>query len=456
MQYIGTRGGKTPKNFTDILISSLADKGGLFVPEALPKFSDAQIKDMAKMDYIDLAYAITKPFADDISQPDYRKMLKQAYGTFHHKEITPLTQINDNMWGLELFHGQTLAFKDVALSLLGELSDFVCQKKGVDITIIGATSGDTGPASMSAFAGRKHAKVFMMYPYGKTSDIQRKQMTTLRAENLHALAIKGSFDDCQDIAKALFEYKDLQKHNLAAVNSINWARIMAQITYYAYASLKLGRTIDLAVPTGNFGNILAAYCAKQMGFDIDRLIIASNENDILTRFINDNDMSLKSVTATWSPSIDIQISSNFERMLFWLLDSDAEKCEAIMQDFRKNKKFPKDEALWQKAKQIFSAHRIGNDETLDIIKRLHNDTGELYDPHSAIAIEAGLRCTEKNPVVVALTAHPAKFPEATHKACGIKADLPKDLQGMLEATERTTILEADPKAIADYIERFAA
>ncbi len=457
MRYVGTRGGGSPKDFKQITISSLADKGGLYVPESLPKFSGSELRSMAKMNYVDLSYMITKPFIGDvIPESDYRQLLSRAYSSFRHKEIVALKSIDNNLWGLELFHGPTLAFKDIALSLLGELSDYICEQQGVNTTIIGATSGDTGPSSMSAFANRRRAKIFMMYPQGRTSDIQRLQMTTLNASNAHALAIKGSFDDCQDIAKALFADEALQKHHLAAVNSINWVRIMMQIVYYGYAALKLDCTIDIAVPTGNFGNILAAYCAKQMGFDIDRLIIASNENDILTRFIDDNDMSLKEVKATWSPSIDIQISSNFERMLYWLLDKNGDKCHEYMQAFRKNGTLPKDKLLWEKAKEIFIAHRIGNEETLEIIKRLYNQNDTLYDPHSAIAIEAGLRSLQAHPMVATLTAHPAKFPDAMQKACGRQAALPDDLKDLPQRQERYTILEADSKEVADYIEKFAS
>lgn len=466
MQYISTRDTTAQKtaDFTDILIRGLAPDGGLYVPKNLPKFTEAEIQSLRNARYTEVVLHTTHPFIGNaIPKNEYSKIIAKAYQPFQNKNITPLCQIDSQLWGLELFHGPTLAFKDIALQLLGRLFDYVCQKQNQHVVIVGSTSGDTGPAAISAFAARQHADIFMLFPYKRTSDIQRKQMTTINDKNVHPIALKGTFDDCQNMVKAIFARTDLNHIQLSAVNSINWARIMAQIAYYAYASLQLAspkRPINISVPTGNFGNVLAAYCAKKMGFYIGEIIVASNENDILTRFFAANDMRIQKVKETLSPSMDIQISSNFERMLFWLLKENANQCRSYMLKFQQDGNLSVPKPIWQKAKQTFHATSINDAQTIAEIKELYNHTGNIFDPHSAIAIAAAkaFRANnpdQSNPTIAALTAHPAKFPSTTQQACHKTAPLPPHLQYLNDAKEKYTIMENNINDVTDYIQKFA-
>ncbi|MCW5771906.1 MAG: threonine synthase [Rhodospirillaceae bacterium] len=461
-RYISTRGRAPALGFADVLLAGLARDGGLYVPDRWPHWSADDLRAMAGCTYAELAARVMAPFVGDaIAEADLAAMAEAAYAGFDTPEVAPLVRLGAEEYLLELFHGPTFAFKDFALQLVGLLFDHVLRKRGERITILGATSGDTGSAAIAALAGRASLDVFILHPKGRVSDIQRLQMTTVDAPNVHNIAVEGTFDDCQDLVKAAFNDLALRDAlKLSAVNSINWARVAAQIVYYVWAALKLGapaRAVSFAVPTGNFGNVYAGYGAKQMGLPVAQLVIGSNRNDILTRFFEQRAMEMRAVEPSHSPSMDIQVSSNFERLLFDLLDRNGEAVAQTMAEFRRAGLMPIAEPAWQRAREIFDAARFGDDETLAWIRRIHGETGHIVDPHSAIGIAAG-RVKRRDPTIpmVALaTAHPAKFPAAVRQAIGREADLPPALAALAQRPEHCTTLPNDAAALFDFLRAHA-
>lgn len=461
MKYISTRGNAPALSFEEVMLTGLASDGGLYVPEHLPKFSPVDIKAMADMDYSELAFRVMSPFvAGDIPDDDFKRLIDEAYGQFRHKAITPLVQLGHNEWVLELFHGPTLAFKDVALQLLGRMLDYVLEKRQQKVVVMGATSGDTGSAAIEGCRHCDNVDIFVLYPHQRVSDVQRRQMTTVLAPNVHTLAIEGNFDDCQNFLKASFADQSFlpADRQLVAVNSINWARIMAQIVYYFHAAAALGspdRPISFSVPTGNFGDIFAGYLAKQMGLPIERLIIGTNANDILHRCISANDHSKKELIHSLSPSMDIMVSSNFERLLFDLYDRDGEAIVGLMDEFKSGSMSLSENAL-SKARSLFVSHRVDDARTIEVIKEVLAESEYLADPHTAIGIEAArqTRGNSTTPIVCLSTAHPAKFPEAVEKAgYGGVVSLPLHMADLMSREERYTVLPNDLGKVKEFMVR---
>jgi threonine synthase len=443
MRYISTRGRAPARGFADVLLSGLAEDGGLFVPEFWPKIPAQEWRAMRGLPYPDLAARIMQLFTGpDIPFETLRVLCREAYAGFGHPAVAPLAQLETTLWVQELFHGPTLAFKDMAMQVLGRLFDHVLRERGERVTIIGATSGDTGSAAIDAFAGRERVTIAILHPRGRTSEVQRRQMTTVLAPNVLNSAIDGTFDDCQDLVKAMFADAPFREEmRLSAVNSINWARIVAQVPYYAAGALALGapdREVAFAVPTGNFGNVLAAWVARRMGLPVARLIIGSNRNDILARFLAANDMSVRSVEPSLSPSMDIQISSNFERLLFELLDRDPDATARTMREFRDTGRMPVPDAAWKRVSAVFHGFRLDDAGTEAEIRRLHDASGYLADPHTAIGVAAARAypCSHGVPTIAMATAHPAKFPEAMERATGLRPALPSRLADLFEREER--------------------
>jgi threonine synthase len=448
MRYISTRGQAPVRDFGGVLLAGLAEDGGLYVPETWPSFSPADFRAMRSLPYPDLAARVMQPFVGDtVPFTMLQKICREAYAGFDHPAIAPLRQLGTHLWTQELFHGPTLAFKDMAMQMLGRLFDHVLEGRGQHVTIVGATSGDTGSAAIEACRDRAHLDVVILHPHGRTSEVQRRQMTTVAAPNIANIAVEGSFDDCQDLVKAMFADAPFRAElHLSAVNSINWARIAAQIPYYVAAALALGgpeREVAFAVPTGNFGNVLAAWAARRMGLPIPRLIVASNRNDILARFLDANDMSVRAVEPSLSPSMDIQVSSNFERLLFELLGRDPEATARTMREFRETGRMTVPEPAWKRARTLFHGFRLDDPGTEAEMRRLHRECGELVDPHSAIGIAAGraLPCAAGSPIVAMSTAHPAKFPDAVERATGIRPPLPPALADLYEREEHFTVAQ---------------
>lgn len=459
VKFISTRGEAAPKSFTEVLLSGMAPDGGLYVPTEWPQLDLAS---MAGLAYTDIAYRVIKPFVgNDIPDDELQAMIVETYeNNFSHSAIAPLTQLGPNAWVMELFHGPTIAFKDYALQLLGRLFDYVLEKKGQNVTIVGATSGDTGSAAIEGCLESKHINIFILHPSGRTSEVQRRQMTTIDAPNVFNIALEGNFDDCQNAVKAMFADKAFREEmNLSAVNSINWARIMAQIVYYVAASVSLGvsanRKISFAVPTGNFGNVYAAYCAKQMGLPIEKLVIGSNRNDILTRFFETGEMKAAEVEPSLSPSMDIQVSSNFERFLFDLLGRNADELRGKMQSFKQSGSFTLDDTLMKKARETFEARRCSDAQTIIMMAECYKETGYMIDPHTAVGLFAAW-AAERDPAIplVALAcAHPAKFPDAVEKATGIRPPLPPHLADLYERKEIFTVLPNDQTQLQDFVRK---
>ncbi len=461
MRYISTRGGAPARDFAGVLLAGLAEDGGLFVPEAWPRFSAEQWRAMRALPYPALAARLIAPFtAGAIAEADIDAICADAYRGFSHPAIAPLVQLGPNLWSLELFHGPTLAFKDMAMQVLGRLFDHVLARTHQHVTIVAATSGDTGSAAIEACRDRAAIAITVLHPAGRVSPVQRRQMTTIDAANVTNIAVEGSFDTCQDLVKSLFADQSFRaRTQLSAVNSINWARIAAQIPYYAHAALALGapdRAVAFSVPTGNFGNVLAAHAARCMGLPIAGLMVAANRNDILHRFFAHNDMRVAGVTPSLSPSMDIEVSSNFERLLFELLDRDPDRTTAIMREFRRTGIMRVPDATWRRAREGFSAWRLDDEQTLAEIAHLHKTAHYLADPHSAIGIGAArhLRAALDPPIpVIALaTAHPAKFPDAVRRATGITPALPPHLADLFDRTEIYQTLKPDLDAIMAAVE----
>jgi len=453
MRYISTRGGAPARDFAGVLLAGLAEDGGLFLPEHWPVFSAADWRAMRALPYPALAARILAPFTQGSIDPaTLERLCARAYRGFSHPAVVPLVQLEHGLFVQELFHGPTLAFKDLAMQLLGELFEHVLERDGRRITIVGATSGDTGSAAIEACRDRARLGAVILHPLGRTSEVQRRQMTTVLAANITNLAVEGSFDDCQDLVKAMFADQPFREEmQLSAVNSINWARVAAQIPYYVASALALGapdRPVSFAVPTGNFGNVLAAWAARQMGLPVERLLIGSNHNDILTRFLAANDMSLRGVTPSLSPSMDIQVSSNFERLLFSLLGGDPHACRDIMTRFRATGHMAVPDAAWRQAAGLFGGLALDDGETLAEMARLHRETGYVADPHSAIGIAAARGAAGGGvPVVAMATAHPAKFPEAVRRATGLTPPLPPHLADLHQREERFHVVGGDLESV---------
>jgi threonine synthase len=458
VRYISTRGEAPALGFIDVTLAGLARDGGLYVPDSWPVFSHAQIAALAGRPYAEVACEIMRPFiGGTIADGDLSRMAHEAYGGFHHPAVAPLTQLSASTFVLELFHGPTLAFKDLAMQLLARLMDHALAQRGERSTIVVATSGDTGGAAVEAFRGSKRVDVIALYPHGRISEVQRRMMTTHVEPNVHALAIEGTFDDCQAIVKGLFNHHGFRDRvRLSGVNSINWARIVAQVVYYFTAAVALGaphRKVAFTVPTGNFGDVFAGYVAMRMGLPIERLAVATNVNDILVRTLKTGTYQVRDVTATASPSMDIQVSSNFERLLFDAYGRDAAAVRALMGSLAQSRQFTIAPDALAAIRARFTADRADEDETAATIRTVHREAGCLIDPHTAVA----LAVAEKEPrdpaipMVVLSTAHPAKFPAAVKAACGITPPLPEWLGDLGARPERVAVLPADQGAVEKFI-----
>ncbi len=456
MHYLSTRGQAPKVDFKGALLAGLASDGGLYVPESIPQFSPQKIAALAGLSYPELALEIMLPFvAESFPRAELKRMIDTAYANFRHAAIAPLTQLSANHFLLELFHGPTLAFKDFALQLVGQLLEAAMADSGAHAVVLGATSGDTGSAAMAGCMGRKNLDIVILYPQGRTSEVQRKQMTTLGAKNIHALAVEGTFDDCQDMVKTLFADAGFrEKTHLLAVNSINFARVLAQIVYYFYAALRLGAPaaeINFTVPTGNFGDIYAGYLARQMGLPIGKLVIASNRNDILARCVATGEYTMAGVNPSLSPSMDIEISSNFERLLFDLFARDGAALSAVMDNFRKTKSLKLTPAQHADFTSLFAAHAVDDKTTLATIKATYEKSGYLLDPHSAVGVKATEALKLPGITVTLATAHPAKFPEAVQKATGITPPLPAHLADLMGREEKITPMARDIGQLKSFI-----
>jgi threonine synthase len=459
VKYISTRGQAPALSFEEVVLTGLAPDGGLYVPESLPEFSRDEIASWAGLSYEELAFKVVSPFVDGaVPDADLKKIIADSYSTFRHKAIAPLVQTGHNEFILELFQGPTLAFKDFALQFLGNLLDYILKKRDQKVVVMGATSGDTGSAAIEGCRHCDNIDIFILHPHNRVSNVQRRQMTTVLEDNVHNIALDGNFDDCQNMVKASFADQSFlpEGRQLVAVNSINWARIMAQIVYYFYASLALGgpaRPVSFSVPTGNFGDIFAGYLAKRMGLPIDQLVIATNSNDILHRAISANDLSKQQLEHTLSPSMDIMVSSNFERMLFDLYDRDGAKIAQMMEDFKTGAMHLDPKAL-ERARELFASHRVDDERMLEVIRDVFENTEYLLDPHTAIGVEAA-RVTRRRqdvPMVCLATAHPAKFPEAVQKA-GQTEDpaLPHHMADLFEREERYEVLPHDAETVHKFM-----
>jgi threonine synthase len=451
MRYISTRGQAAERDFAGVLLAGLAEDGGLYVPATWPLFTPADWRAMRGLPYHALAARVIQPFVGEaISSTVLASLCRDAYARFDHPAVVPLIQLETNLFVQELFHGPTLSFKDMALQAVGRMFDHLLAERDARVTIVGATSGDTGSAAIEACAGRDRIDIAFLHPHQRASEVQRRQMTSVTALNVANIAIEGTFDDCQDLVKAMFADAPFrQEAHLSAMNSINWARIAAQIPYYVASALALGapdREVAFSVPTGNFGNIFAAWVARRMGLPIARLIVGSNRNDILVRFLASNDMSIAAVEPSLSPSMDIQVSSNFERLLFELLERDAAATARTMTAFRQTGRMAVPEATWHRCRTMFHGFRLDDVGTEGEIGRLHAKTGYLADPHTAVGIAAARdNPVHGVPVVAVATAHPAKFPDVIARATGIYPPLPSRLADLYQRPERFTLL---PNALA--------
>lgn len=458
MKYISTRGNSRPISFEDVVIAGLAPDGGLYVPQEYPCFDKSQISAMKNLSYQELVFKIISPFvAGAIEDTDLQKIIDKSYKNFRHEQIAPLVKIDENEYILELFHGPTMAFKDFALQFLGNLFDFILKKRKQKVTIIGATSGDTGSAAIEGCKNCENLSIFILHPHNRISDVQRKQMTTVVSDNVFNIALESSFDDCQDMVKAMFNDQSFLKgkSKAVAINSINWCRIMAQIVYYFYAGLKLGspeKQVSFSVPTGNFGDVFAGYIAKRMGLPIKQLIVATNTNDILDRFIKNNDYSKGSLVKTLAPSMDIQIASNFERLLFDIHDNDGNKILQMMEEFRKSG-LSIDNNKLNLLRETFSSYKVDDEMICKTISSVYKKSNIVVDPHTATGIYASKKCNNdsKIPMINLATAHTAKFPDALTKANVSKPPMPNEFLNLMQGEEKMEIMPNQINLVKDYI-----
>ena len=463
MHYVSTRGAAPTLGFADALLAGLARDGGLYVPLSVPQWRPEAIRALSGVPYPEAAARIMMAFVgEDFGRAEIKALTADAYAGFRHAAVAPLRQIDGNLFALELFHGPTLAFKDFAMQWLGRAMNRVLRQRGARATIVGATSGDTGAAAIEAFAEQSQVEVFILYPHGRVSDVQRRQMTTVDRPNVHAIAIQGSFDDCQRIVKELFgdlAFRDEMR--LSGVNSINWARILAQIVYYFVGAVALGapeRPVSFAVPTGNFGDVLAGYYAKRMGLPVERLIIATNENDILVRALASGRYAPTTVKATQSPSMDIQAASNFERLLFEASGRDPKAVVARMSELANEGSFTIPADPLARIRADFDAFRVDEAACAEEMGRVYRESGMIIDPHSAVGVQAArkaLAAAPATPVIALATAHPAKFPDAVERATGVRPPLPERLSDLMERKEAIVVLPSERRAVADYMRQTA-
>lgn len=457
MQFVSTRGQAPILGFSDAVLAGLAADGGLYVPATWPQLERDEIAAFAGKSYADVAYAIISRFVDgEIPSETLKTIIDEAYATFRHSSVVPLVELEPNHFVLELFHGPTLAFKDVAMQFLSRTMDHILAERGLKATIVGATSGDTGSAAIEAFRGRDTTDIFILHPRGRTSEVQRRQMTTVLDDNVHNIALEGTFDDCQDAVKAMFNHHAFRDRvRLSGVNSINWGRIVAQIVYYFTAAVSLGaphRKVSFTVPTGNFGDIFAGHCARMMGLPIEKLVIATNANDILRRTMDSGRYEMAGVAPTISPSMDIQISSNFERLLFESAGRDAGAVTRMMAALKQSRGFDLPETALASIRRDFSAGTTDESATQQTIAQTHARSAYLLDPHTAVGVGvARQQLTGTTPMVTLATAHPAKFPAAVAEASGIEPALPEWLGDLYERPERVTVLDNDQRQIEDFI-----
>jgi len=460
MRYVSTRGAAPDLDFADVLLAGLARDGGLYVPDTWPTIAPDALRRFAGLPYADVATEIMWPFVEgSIDRELFGTIVAESYATFDHPDVTPLRDLGGGVHLLELFHGPTLAFKDLALQLVGRLFDHELTHRSSTVTIVGATSGDTGSAAIEACRDRDTVEIFILHPFGRVSDVQRRQMTTVLSANVHNIAVEGTFDDCQDLVKLLFADEMFRDRvRLSAVNSINWARVMAQIVYYAVASSRLGgglgQPVAFSVPTGNFGNVFAGYGAQRMGVPISQYIVGSNRNDILTRFLATGLMRTEGVEPSLSPSMDIQVSSNFERLLFEITGRSGATVSERMLAFRSDGELALGGEHHALLQEQWSGARIDDERTLTVIREVYERTGELVDPHTAVGLAAGEQCRRDPtiPLVSLATAHPAKFPDAVEKATGVRPGLPARLHDLFTREERFVVLPNDLAAVRDYID----
>lgn len=460
LSYVSTRGSAPELGFADVLLAGLAIDGGLYVPSQWPSLTVGTFERFASMTYSEIAIEVMWPFVEgSIERDAFAAIVTDAYATFATDEVVPIVDLGDNFWLAELFHGPTLAFKDVALQLVGRLFDYELTRRGEKVTVVGATSGDTGSAAIEALRDRPTAEVFILHPAGRVSDVQRRQMTTVQSQNVHNIAVQGTFDDCQDMVKALFADDDFREsRNLSAVNSINWARVMAQIVYYVTCAVRLGggagRPVAFSVPTGNFGNVFAGYGAQRMGTPISQFIVASNRNDILTQFLTTGTMTIGEVHPTLSPSMDIQVSSNLERLLFEIHGRDGNAIAELMARFRAEGTVSVDGDRLELLSDHWSAARVDDAQTAATIAAEYERSGMLIDPHTAVGLAAArqARADASVPMVVLSTAHPAKFPDAVESASGVRPPLPAHLADLFDRPERFEVCANDFDAVRSLIE----
>ena len=457
MRYISTRGQAPALSFEEVVLTGMASDGGLYVPETLPEFSREELADMAGLSYAEIAFRVMKPFVNgEIDDATFRNIVTEAYATFNHDAVLPLKQLDANHFLLEQFHGPTLAFKDVALQLLGRLLDHFLKKRGERAVIMGATSGDTGSAAIEGCRHCDNLDIFILHPHNRVSEVQRRQMTSVLANNVFNIAIEGNFDDAQAMVKASFaDQSFLNGTRLVAVNSINWARIMAQIVYYIASGVAVGaphREVSFCVPSANFGNVFAGYMAYKMGLPVKQFIIATNANDILHRTLAANDFSKKELAATLAPSMDIVVSSNFERLLFDAYDRDGLAVAALLERFQQEPTALADAPL-AKLREKFSSYSVDDATILEVIRDAHKRTGEMLDPHTATGYRAAerARADQSTPMITLATAHPAKFAEAVVKAGFLGVPLPPHMEDLIEREERYTVLPAELAAVQQFV-----
>ncbi len=459
MKYVSTRGSAPILEFGDVLLAGLARDGGLYVPEHWPALTPEALARFVDRPYAEIATEVMWPFVEgSIDRDEFAAIVADTYATFDHPDVVPLRDLGAGLWLMELFHGPTLAFKDIALQLVGRLFDHELARRDERVTIVGATSGDTGSAAIEACRDREAIEVFIMHPAGRVSEVQRRQMTTVLSANVHNIAIEGDFDDCQDLVKAMFADEAFRdRRQLSAVNSINWARVLAQVVYYVVGSVRLtqgGRPVSFSVPTGNFGNVFAGYGAQRMGVPISQFVIGSNVNDILPRFLATGTMRMDGVEPTLSPSMDIQISSNFERLLFELYGRDGDAVVQAMAQFRAEGSFTVDPDRLGLLHEQWTGARIDDAATKAIIAEVYERTGVIVDPHTAVGLGAAAACRRDPsvPMIALATAHPAKFPDAVEAAIGVRPALPERLADLFDRPERFTTLPNDVATVQQYID----